>query len=400
MERRRLLPHLVTLSTLAAVVALILLVLLSDRCSGETGGVPVTPPAPITVVPPAAEVEPGRVRLEAQPSQDAPSVEVDDAEATDAEYLPGNEGTVPDEVKGSGDATLWLRLVDGETLRPVLTVAVDLWRIGVSAHDGWSAGDHIQWSGHVPTDGKVLAGLPPGTYRARCDFQRHTSEDPPSFTISSGENEVALRVAMPRTLPVRALVFTASGERIFRVTSGVGRNNHSSSRIPTAPDWASVRRHDRLQWNLRFGGRRGGSSGRRVRDIEDDGSGFDLGTILEATRIGVASRRVNLVPEGGTTVRCAVSGRRVREGSVYVGLSVPVADLLSDVVTSDGEPFDVQAAHVEAVSEARVMGEDEADEAWRHLVIEVSLAALGHQPLQFTWRVGDPWPAHRMTPVK
>ncbi len=297
------------------------------------------------------------------------------------------EGVVPDDEKGSGDATVTLHLRDRATGLPV-TMDVRLWRFDVSASDAFTAGDHVQVTVSVGEDGTTVAGLPAGRYRAEIEGQRHSAADPPEFRVETSA-ELILEVDPPRTFHAYLRVFDETGTEL---TSGTFRS--SSFRTAgvygkNAPEWAEGRRKIGAP-HVSFGGG-GAAGGRTTTTARHTASGLDLGPIEESTRARSTSREMLFLSPRGNAIECQISSD-VDADVVFAAPSVDVARLVEHISLPDGRGLAGLDGMIEA-SCSPVVGHTPDSVAWRRVPIKVTVTLGGYRGVEFEWRVDDPPPA-------
>ncbi len=312
----------------------------------------------------------------------------------------GAPGELPDDQLDVGDCVLTLRLDDRETGKPVAS-AVRIWRVAVSANSKWSAGDQVQRKVDVPSAGAVITKLPAGRYRIEVDGENATADDQPEFELRD-KLEMTVRVSAPRTLPVRCSVVDAYGAVVANARRRAGQASWASSRPRAAPPWSSPRRETGAAptspgWEFSAP-----SPADRAppRDLVVGPQGFDLGSIEEGTRVRSYSRSDSLEFDGRNSLHVAIDGRRIGTGT-FVGVAVPLRDLVAHVLTpSDRSAFDLGAV-VSAECDAVLRTADAPSDLWRTVGVKVKIALDGFEPLEFTWRAADlPLAIVHLTPTK
>jgi hypothetical protein len=380
----------------SVVVAALIVVLLRAGCTDETStpsrDAPTrdpreTPPPPLPPKPvrgkrtPEPEPSPADPLVDGNASSQKPSDEVEE---------PLNPGELPDDELGTGDCVLRLRLVDDDGGRPVES-AVRIWRYGVAASSRYTAGDQVQRRIDVPAAGAVVTGLPPGRYRVEVDAVRRAAEDPPEFTVA-GETDEVVRVATPRSFPVRCVVVGQDGARLNSALHRTGTYAWESPQPRPAPAWSAPRRSVRP-----------GSASRSSPDttggvwgadapperIVAGVFGFELGVIAESSR-GAVYRASHLLDfDGSSTVRVWAGSQDAGRGD-YVAVTVPLDVLVAHVRLGDGRSLSDAGATVTATSNAVARTPQSPPDLWRTVPVSVTVSLPGYAPLRFEWRAADP----------
>ncbi len=187
-----------------------------------------------------------------------PVIEEDASSPTADEPVPQPQPPAPRPPE-SCDARLFVRLADGETGSPV-AMEVRLWRLGVPEDERWTEGDLEVATMAVTTTGGFVEGLVPGRYRLSCPGRREGAEDPPEFSVRSGDNDFVGSLSMPRTFRVHLRVYDEEGRPLERA---ICQNPISSlySHTRTSPSWASRRCEKLPDGSFRFSEGSGGGIG-------------------------------------------------------------------------------------------------------------------------------------------
>jgi len=311
-------------------------------------------------------------------------------------------GELPADALGTGPCVLHLSLVDGDTGAPV-AAKVRLWRLAVPADAHWTAGEHVQRKGDVPKEGIEWRDLPAGRYLVQADAQRSGAAPIPEIVLD-GEATVQARLAMPRAIPVRVVVFDAYGNPIERALRG-RRSGGSSTRSPVPPD-AVTPREPRVERSsvvvMGHGGSSGWVSGGRrgpAPEIVAGPDGFDLGTVGEGSRESTPNVRMGLQFEGLCDVEVRSTGDEAAKGT-FVAFTEPVPPLAANVRLPDGRLATEAGARVTGTCRAVLRRPEDPPDRWRDAVVEVKVDLDGFQTLAFEHRLGEPPPEKTMSPAE
>lgn len=222
---------------------------------------------------------PGRDLATEREVAPVPDETPEDVEEPEEEVAPP-----PDPIE-RGECALFLQLFDAETREPVRS-RVQLWRLDAPGNEGWTRGDRLQATLDVGDGGRWFRELPAGRYRARCEGERRTAEDPPEFLVECPTTSHHLDLTLPRTRDVTVRLFTASGDPVRRAEFRLERRG-ANSRSANRPSWVTHRTPKNGALTSVFG-MGGGWSGRvrgGWRTLDADAAGrFSVGTCTEGTR--------------------------------------------------------------------------------------------------------------------
>ncbi len=238
-----------------------------------------------------------------------------------------------------GNCSLFLRLADAETGEP-LAGRIELWRIAAPANENWSAGDQLQATAVVKTEGTEFARLPAGAYRAICLGAAEGAEYADEFSVGGSLTKHTLLVHAVREIALHLELFDIHGYRIEEATikrRGYSRRNRDLPR----PEWRVERESLRgLEITVRGGGGGfGGRSSQTWNRAQAEEHGFALGAFLQSSRSKTRSYRFGVRIAGRGEIEFEIE-LHPQDGGHFVGVFVSEADALAQLVLPDGRTAD------------------------------------------------------------
>jgi hypothetical protein len=270
---------------------------------------------------------------------------------------------------------------------------IQLWRIGVPAEPGWTAGDERVGEYRVVAAGLAIPGLVPGRYRATCDIHARSRADLPEFAVSAPRTEVALQVEPPREREVWVEIFDARGQAFETAEFKPGSRRGSLRQ----PEWLHLRRQVEADGSEITPGRAGGytsssSAHQNWRKLTRGAHGFSLGLESEDGEFWETSRAITLrVPDHGTV------GGSVRfdspEEQRYRVLLVEKGSLEGLFTLPDGGELDLGRLHIQTPLEPEVL--PRPAEWWLDVPVRIAVQSPGCRRLELEFRLREGLPRPR-----
>ncbi len=269
---------------------------------------------------------------------------------------------------------------------------VQLYRVGIPAEKGWTAGDERAGQFHVPKEGLEIPDLPPGRYRAACNAHACTAPDLPEFELKSPRSEVGLELDAPQEREVWVEVFDARG-KLFEKAEYLPGSRDGSVRLP---GWLHLRAEISADGSVLPAGMAGGmlshSSDQGWRKLQHGAHGFSLGREREDGGLYRTTRSIQLrVPDHGT-----VFGSVTFDGHEelrYRTLLFEKGSLEGLFKLPDGSEVDLERVRVETPLEPDLL--PRPPEFWLDVPIRISVNVPGFRRLEFEQRLRDGLPRPR-----
>jgi hypothetical protein len=268
---------------------------------------------------------------------------------------------------------------------------IRLWRIGLPAESGWSAGDEYVGQFQVPEAGLAIPDFEPGRYRAICGAHARSATELPAFELRAGGAPLALEVEAPRPREVWVEIVDARGQ-IFETAEYTPSSR--SGRLLT-PAWLHPRSRVQADGSISGDGEGGGfhssSSDQGARKLRHGAHGFSLGSEDEDGGLYETTRGFSLrVPDHG-----AVSGTLTFDGHEelrYRALLVEKGSFEGLFTLPDGGELNLGGLRVQTPLEPDVL--PRPPEWWLDVPVQIAIQAPGCKrlELEFRLREGNPKP--------
>jgi len=292
--------------------------------------------------------------------------------------------------KPPAKATLQLSLREKDGGKPS-EGELQLWRVGIPAEKGWSAGDEFVGNYRVPAAGLAIPDLSPGTYRALCAAHAASAPELAAFEVEGPRTELALEVVAPRTREVWVDVVDAIGSTFESAEYTPG----SRSGKPRVPGWLHARSKlepDGSSATTGAGGAVFSSTRDGGRKLKRGAHGFSIGGEPEDGSLYETTRAFQLrVPDHGT-----VSGSwpcTGQEGLRYRVLLVEKGSFEGRFTLEDGRELDLEYLHVSTPLETDTL--PRAPEWWLDVPVRIAVQVPGYKRLEFEFRLRDGLPSPR-----
>jgi len=270
---------------------------------------------------------------------------------------------------------------------------IQLWRLGIPAEKGWTAGDEHVGDFQVPKEGLEIPNLAPGRYRAASDAHAGTAPDLPEFELKGPRTETVLRVDGPQEREAWVEIFDVRGQLFeqaeFKPSSRSGRARQPSwlrLRAQIAEDGSEIR-------SGIGGGFHSSSSEQGWRKLKRGAHGFSLGREREDGGLYETTRTFLLrVPDHGTvggTLRFDS-----REELRYRALLVEKGSFEGLFTLPDGSALNLGRLHLSTPLEPDVL--PRPPEWWLDVPVSISIQVPGCKRLELVQRLRDGLPLPRM----
>jgi len=269
---------------------------------------------------------------------------------------------------------------------------IQLWRLGIPAEKGWTAGDERVGDFQVPKDGLEIPNLAPGRYRAASDAHVGTAPELPEFELKGPRTEIVLRVDGPQEREAWVEIFDVRGQ-IFEKAEFKPSSRSGSMRTP---GWLHLRAQiaeDGSEIRSGIGGGfRSSSSENGWRKLKRGAHGFSLGREREDGGLHQTTRAFLLrVPDHGT-----VGGTLPfdsHEELRYRALLVEKGSFEGLFTLPDGSALDLERLRVETPLEPDTL--PRPPEWWLDVPVSISIQVPGCKRLELVQRLRDGLPLAR-----
>lgn len=267
-----------------------------------------------------------------------------------------------------------------------------LWRTGIPAENGWTAGDEYVGQYQLPKEGLEIPDLVPGTYRAASDAHAVSAGDLPAFELKSPRGEVTLAIESPQEREVWVEVFDKQGQT-FETAEFTPGSRSGSLR---APAWVKLRKQIAEDGSESGIGMVGGFQSSRADHgggkLRRGAHGFSLGREREDGGLYETVRSISLrVPEHGTvggTLRFAG-----HEELRYRALLIEKGDFEGLFTMADGSELNLAWLHLQTPLEPDVL--PRPAEWWLDVPVQVAVQAPGCKRLELEFRLREGLPKPR-----
>lgn len=288
---------------------------------------------------------------------------------------------------GLATLQLSLRAPDGKPCAGKL----DLWRVGIPAEPGFTAGDDRIGDFDVPLTGLSLPDLTPGSYRVVTDAHAALAPDLAAFEVKAPRTGLVLDVVPPREREAFVDLVDVTGKPFATAEYKSGGGTGSSRR----PAWAKQRakiEEDGTESIAGYGGRyaRGISDNSYVK-IKRAEHGLPIGRDTEDSQLWESTRSITLRVEHGMfsgTLRCDT-----KEEPRFRALVIEKGRFEGLFTLPDGSPLDLERLHVS--TPLMLEGELLAPDWWLDVPVTVRINAFECKPLTIEFKLRDGMPKAR-----
>jgi hypothetical protein len=280
---------------------------------------------------------------------------------------------------------LSLRAPDGTTRAAKL----DLWRIGIPAEPGFTAGDERVGRFELPAAGLAIPDLAPGTYRILTDAHSASAPDLAPFAVQAPRTELAFDVLPSKEREAFVDLVDMMGKPI----AAAEYKSHGRSGSVRKPGWAHMRakiEEDGSQTSTGYGGQYSSkSSHSSFTKVARGPRGFPVGRDLEDGQLFTSTRSFALrVAERDTfwgQIRCDAP-----EEPWFRAVLVEKARFAGLFTLPDDTPLDLNRLHVSTPLVPDV--EPRPEQWWLDVPVTVTVVGPECKPLKLEFKLRDGLP--------